>query len=375
MPAHGVRLYYNRPVLDLTLENVAITRGALAISALQFTFARGTHTALLGPSGGGKSTILALLEGTARPARGRVLIGARDATKARPSARPLFHSRRTEEIRGGRSVRHVLVAAARTQRGLDYQERMEEIQRIGTAWDLERLLDARARELSSGDALRLRLAQILLLRPAILLAERLFEPATAGTADALEDRFWRQLRDDGCTVVHEIAKPEELGWADTALLVADGRIVASGTPRQVEASAPSPALAALFGPANAIPVVVSGHDVRSALGTWSVDPSPFEGSGVALAHPWDFAIASPGEESDFLLGIEEARFLGWTWEITGLVSGGTRLRLWAGAAMRPTKGRLLPVRFDPSRIRLFAAESAPSLGVPTDGVPPRDEAR
>jgi ABC-type Fe3+/spermidine/putrescine transport system ATPase subunit len=304
-----------------------------------------------------------------------VLIGARDATATRPGARPLFHSARTEAISGRRSVRHVLVAAARTRRGLDSEDRMEEITRVGTAWNLEPLLDARARELSTGDALRLRLAQILLLRPAVLLAERLFESATAGTADALEDRFWRQLRADGCTVVHEIARPEELGWADNALLVDEGRIVGSGTPRQVAATAPSPALAALFGPANLIPVVVSGHDVRSALGTWSVDDAPFEGSGVALAHPWDFAVSSDGEESDFLFGIDEARFLGWTWELAGFVSGGTLLRIWVEAEMRPTKGRLLPLRFDPSRFRLFSAASAPSFAVPTDLVPPRSETR
>lgn len=362
-------------MLDLTLENVAASRGALAISGWTVAFPRGTHTALIGPSGSGKSTILALLEGSLRPDSGRVMIGARDATKTRPSARPLFHSARTEEIPGRRSVRHVLVAAARTRRGLDYEERMEEIERASKAWDLEPLLDRRARELSSGDALRLRLAQIQLLRPAVLLAERLFERATAGTVDAIEDRFWRALRADGCTIVHEIARPEELGWADNALLVERGRIIASGTPRQVEASAPTPALAALFGPTSAIPVVVAGHDVRSPLGTWTVDHAPFEGTGLALAHPWDFTVATAGEESDFLFGIEEARFLGWTWELAGTVSGGTLLRVWADADVHPTRGRLLPMRFDPSRFRLFPAAGAPPFGAPTDAVPPRAESR
>ncbi|HEY0592729.1 MAG TPA: ATP-binding cassette domain-containing protein [Thermoanaerobaculia bacterium] len=370
-----MRLYYNPPVLDLTLENVALRRGALAISGLDATFPRGTHTALIGPSGAGKSTILALLEGSVRPDAGTVRIGARDATKTRPAARPLFHTARTEEIPPRRSVRHVLVAAARTRRGLDYEERMEEIERASKAWDLEPLLDRRARELSSGDALRVRLAQILLLRPAVLLAERLFEGATAGTMDALEDPFWRQLRADGCTIVHEIARPEELGWADNAMLVDAGRIAASGTPRQLEATAPTPALAALFGPTSAIPVVVSGHDVRSPLGTWTVDHAPFEGTGLALAHPWDFTVASAGAESDFLLGIEEARFLGWTWELAGVVTGGTLIRVWVDADVHPTRGRLLPMRFDPSRFRLFPAAGAPRFDAPTDAVPPRAESR
>lgn len=366
---------YNPRVLDLALDAVAFARGTLSIPGLSVSFPRSSHTALIGPSGSGKSTILALLEGSERPHAGRVIVGQRDATRARPGARPLFHTTRTQLVPGRWSVRHVLVAAARARRGLDYEDRIAEIERIAGEWQLERLFDVRARELSSGEALRLRLAQILLLRPAVLLAERLFASATAGTADALEDRFWRQLRVDGCTVVSEVTRPEELGWASRALLMERGSIVASGSPRELEASAPSPGLAALFGPASAIPVAIAGTEVRSALGVWSVDPAPFQGNGVALAHPWDFSLPATGEESDFLFGIEEARFLGWAWELTGIVSGGTLLRVWVEAAARPSKGKLLAMRFEPSRFRLFPAEMAPRLGVPTDVVPSRADSR
>jgi ABC-type sugar transport system ATPase subunit len=362
-------------VLDLALDGVTLDRGGLSIAQLSATFPRSSHTALIGPSGSGKSTLLALLEGTARPASGRVVIGRRDATKMRPAARPLFHSARTRTIPGRWSVRHALVAAARARRGLDYEDRVEEISRVAAAWRIDSLLDRRGRELSSGEALRVRLAQILLLRPAVLLAERLFAPATAGTADELEDRFWRQLRADGCTVVHEIARPEELGWAEGALLLDGGAVVASGSPRDLERTAPTAALAALFGPLSAIPIVLEGDEARSALGTWRVETPPFQGNGVALAHPWDFVRAEAGEESDFIFGIDEARFLGWTWELTGIVSGATLLRVWVDAAEHPSKGRLLPLRFDASRFRLFPAEAAPRLSAPTDVIPLRSESR
>lgn len=361
-------------MLDLSVDRISVTRGAFAIADLSLAFPRGSQTVLIGPSGSGKSTLLAILEGTVRPSSGRVVIGARDATRTGAARRPVVHTFRSQPVPGRWSVRHALVAAARTRRGLDAEDRIAEIERVAAEWELDALADRRARELSTGDALRLRLAQLLLLRPPILLAERLFATATAGTADAIEDRFWRQLRADGCTVVHEIARPEEMGWADRAVVLDGGAVAAEGTPRQVAATAPAPGLAALFGPASAIPIEIEDTEARSALGTWRVDPAPFQGSGVALAHPWDFTLAAPGDESDFIFGIEEARFLGWTWELTGLVSGGTLLRVWIGADAHPSKGRLLPLRFDPSRFRLFEGGGAPRP-VPTDAVPSRAESR
>jgi spermidine/putrescine transport system ATP-binding protein len=362
-------------VLDLLLDDVTFERGGLSIARLSATFPRSSHTALIGPSGAGKSTLIALLDGTVRPASGRVVIGQRDATKVRPAARPLFHSGRSENLPGRWSVRHVLVAAARSRRSLDYEDRLEEISRTAAAWRIDSLYDRRVRELSSGEALRVRLAQILILRPAVFLAERLFAPATAGTPDQLEDRFWRQLRTDGCTVIHEITRPEELGWADRALLVDRGAIAGSGSPRDLERAAPTADLAALFGPVSAIPLVIEGNGVRSAIGEWSVEAPSFQGNGVALAHPWHFAPAKPGEESDFIFGIDEARFLGWTWELTGIVSGATLLRVWVDAGQHPSKGRLLPLRFDPSLFRLFPADAAPRLSAPTDLIPPRSVSR
>jgi ABC-type sugar transport system ATPase subunit len=362
-------------VLDLALDRVALRRGDLTIRDLTASFPAGSHTALVGATGSGKSTVLALLEGSLRPVSGRVLIGQRDATPLKPAARPVLHSLRTEAIPGRRTVKHVLIAAARSRKGLDYEDRMAEIERAAQAWSLTPLLDRRARDLSPGERLRVRLAQILLLRPAVLLAERLFEPATAGTALEVEDRFWRQLRADGCTVVHEVARTEEIGWADRAALIDDGLLAASGSPREVERLAPTPRLASLFGPSSLVPVTIVGDEVRSAIGTWTLDAPPFQGNGIAVASAWHFTPAAAGQESDFLLGIEEARFLGWAWELTGMVSGATLLRVWAGPDERLARGKILPIRMEPSRFRLFPAAEAPVLGAPTDVIPPRSESR
>ncbi|HVR42558.1 MAG TPA: ATP-binding cassette domain-containing protein [Thermoanaerobaculia bacterium] len=360
-------------MIELAIEGVAYRRGRLDVEGLSVAFPRSTHTSLAGPPGGGKSSILHLLEGSLRPRRGRIVAGTRDITHTRPAARPFVHSASTAVSPSRWSVRHALVAAARTRRGLDFEDRIAEVRRLAEEWGLTPLLDARLREISTHERLRARLVQLLLIRPAVLLAERPF--ALIGTATGDEDRFWRMLRADGCTIVHEISRPEEIGWADRVVLVEGGAAVDAGNPRQALADPPTAALGAALAEASSIPIEISGTTVRSPIGEWTADPPPFQGSGTALARPWSFEIAPPDEESDFLFGIEEARFLGPRWELTGIVTGGGLLRIWVAADERPTKGRLLPIRFDPSSLRLYPGGAPLSLGAPLDVVPSRRDSR
>lgn len=347
-------------MLDLTLVDVAYRRESLRVEGLNARFPASSHTALVGSPASGKSAILELFDGSLRADSGRVLFGGRDVTGSRAGTRPAVHSGRTEDPPQRWSVRHVLVGAARTRRGLDFEDRRDEVDRTASEWGLAPLLDRKLRMLSTHERLICRLAQIILLRPAVLLAERLFAGATSGTSDALADRFWRRLRADGVTVLHEISHPAEIGWCDRVALVAGGLVVAAGTPTEVVSRSPSAELAEMVAPSTAIPVRVRGTTVEAPIGSWELASPAFEGPGVAIARPWDFSIAPPGEESDFLFGIEEARFLGPRWELTGLLTGGTILKVWVEPEVRPAKGKLLPMRFRSEALQIFATER--SLG-------------
>lgn len=343
-------------MLDLALEDVSYRRDPLRVEGLSVRFPASTHTALVGSPASGKSAILELFEGSLRADAGRILFGGRDVTAARAGTRPAVHSGWTEEPPLRWSVRHVLVAAARTRRSLDFEDRRDEVDRTANEWGLAPLLDRKLRRLSTHQRLICRLAQLILLRPAVLLAERLFAGATSGTSDALQDRFWRRLRAEGATVIHEISHPAEIGWCDRVALIAGGRVLASGAPTEVVFRSPSPELAELVAPSTAIPVRIRGTTVESPIGSWDLPSAKFEGPGVAIGRPWDFSVAAAGEESDFLFGIEEARFLGPRWELTGILTGGTILKVWVDAETRPAKGKLLPMRFRPEALQVFATE-------------------
>ena len=82
---------------------------------------------------------------------------------------------------------------------------MTEFDLVCRHWELNIMLDRRLRDLSSGERLRVRLAEIELLRPAVLLLERLFESASTAESVEFSDRFFRTLRAIGTTIIHEPA--------------------------------------------------------------------------------------------------------------------------------------------------------------------------
>ncbi|MFN2237932.1 MAG: ATP-binding cassette domain-containing protein [Thermoanaerobaculia bacterium] len=340
-------------MLDLTLDRILSPR--LGPDPLSLSFPRSEHVALVGPPASGKTTLLAILHGSVRVYGGSVSVGGRDVTGTRASRRPLFHSLLTDPPSARWSVRRLLIRAARTRVGLSLPERIAAIEEVSESWRIANLLDRRCRDLSSHELLATRLAQIELFRPAVLLAERMFERASAGSADELEEKFWSLMRAAGCTVIHELSHPDEIAWADRVVLLERGKVVIEAQPREAYSAAPF-ALASLLAPTSSFPVIVRNGQIESPIGFWKISSPPFEGKGFALVHPADFELVGAGEESDFFVNVAEARFFSGRWEVRGTLSGGTVLRVWLPPDQQIRRGKLLPLRLDPERMRLFPVE-------------------
>ena len=71
-------------VVDLTKNYGPVT----ALDGVSFSIPRGSYSVLLGPSGGGKTTLLRLIGGFVRPTRGRVLLHGQDVSDKPPNKRP-----------------------------------------------------------------------------------------------------------------------------------------------------------------------------------------------------------------------------------------------------------------------------------------------
>lgn len=335
-------------MLDVALENVTLDN---RLRGITLTFARSTHTAIIGPPASGASTLLRTIAGELRPASGEIRIGARTVTKLSANRRPLLFVTSRIDAPGRWSVGHLLIAAVR-QRTLDRIDRHREYELAIAKWTLNDLVERPLRTLSSSESAIAQLGRIELLRPGIVIADRLLEHLNPAVATSIADEFYRTLRVIGTTLISAPASVPELGLMDRIVVLDRGRVVQEGSPASVYRRPNSEASAMATGEVNAIPITVRGEVVESAIGSWSAHTT-FQGSGVALARPEDFSIAAAGEESDLIFGIEEASFRDGRWIATGILTGAINLRVALPGDLAVHKGRLVPLRYDSSRFVLL----------------------
>ncbi len=210
----------------------------LALSSVSFTALPGEVTALLGPNGAGKSTTIACATGLLSPDAGRVRVFGTDPTRATADQR----SRVGVMLQDGG-----LTSGATPAQLLRYAAAMttsprspHELADILGITDFERTI---VRRLSGGQKQRLALALALLSAPDLLFLD---EP-TAGMDAAVRRRTRELIRaevDRGAAVVlttHAIDDVRAL--ADRVVVIAQGRVIADGSPDQVvdqlEGSGPS----------------------------------------------------------------------------------------------------------------------------------------
>jgi iron complex transport system ATP-binding protein len=189
----------------------------------------GELVALVGPNGGGKTSLLralARIEG----AGGKVMIDGEDVDASPPARRRRLLSflPASRDMTWPISVRDVIAL------GLDRPD----ARRIGyliEQFELERLADRPVNRLSTGERARVLMARALTARPiALLLDEPLSNLDPYWVLRFLEQ--FRMAADEGQIVLVALHDLSLLGRFDRALLIADGKIQMSETPANLVAS-------------------------------------------------------------------------------------------------------------------------------------------
>jgi ABC-2 type transport system ATP-binding protein len=200
----------------------------IAVDGASFSAAAGAVTAVLGPNGAGKTSTIECCEGLRRPDGGRISVLGHDPVRDGDWLRP----RVGVMLQGGgmpgaaRAGDVLTLAASMYARPRDPGE-------LIAALDLTGQLRTPVRRLSGGQQQRLALAVALVGRPLVAFLD---EP-TAGLDPQARIVVWdliRDLRSSGVAVVlttHLLDEAERL--ADQVVLMAAGRVVAAGTPREL----------------------------------------------------------------------------------------------------------------------------------------------
>lgn len=174
--------------MTLTVERIVMP---LAHFTLDVSFATtGVATALYGPSGAGKTTILEIIAGLRRPRAGRIVLGQRvlfDATEreAVPSRhRHVGYVPQDDSLFPHLSVRNNILYGSRARR-----TEANDLERVAAVLEIDHLVGRGVSNLSGGERKRVSLARALLSGPEILLLD---EPL-AGTDAPLRKRVLEYL--------------------------------------------------------------------------------------------------------------------------------------------------------------------------------------
>lgn len=221
--------------MSIRLENISKIFGSkIVLDSINLHFSPKKLTALLGPSGGGKTTLLRIIAGLELPSSGRLEFNGFDFTNTPPKARSvgfvfqhyaLFsHLSVFENVAFGLQVKPKKIRPSK-------QEIKKQVEELLKMVQLEEFANAAPSSLSGGQAQRIALIRALATCPQILLLDEPFSALDRKIRKELRV-FLRKLHDERglCSIFVTHDKEEALDLADEIVIINNGKIEQKGSP-------------------------------------------------------------------------------------------------------------------------------------------------
>ena len=227
--------------IHIEIESLSFARGSRPIfDNVSLKIPRGKITAIMGPSGTGKTTLLKLIGGQLRPDAGTIAIDGQKVHSLSRKALFELRARMGMLFQSGALFTDMSVfenVAFPLQVHTDLPETLirdlvlMKLHAVG----LRGAVDLRPSELSGGMARRVALARAIALDPDILMYDEPFtgqDPIAMGVLINLISRLNKALGHTSIVVSHDIK--ETLSIADYVYILADGKLLAEGTPESLQ---------------------------------------------------------------------------------------------------------------------------------------------
>jgi sulfate transport system ATP-binding protein len=252
----------------------------VALRDVNLSITDGSLTALLGPSGGGKSTLLRIIAGLETPEEGTVTIAGRDVTQLAPQDRGIGfvfqHYAAFRHLTVFENIAFGLRIKPRAERRTK-KEISDRVRELLSLVQLEGFADRYPSQLSGGQRQRMALARSLAIEPNVLLLDEPFGALDAKVRREL--RNWlRHLHDDMhvTTVIVTHDQDEAMEIADSVVILDHGEIQQVGAPSEVYDNPANAFVMGFLGPVNDLDGhLVRPHDVV-------VETSPIENGEEAI---------------------------------------------------------------------------------------------
>ena len=216
---------------DIAVEIISLAKSygsVVALNSVNLRIESGRYFVLLGPSGGGKTTLLRLIGGFIRPSQGRVLLHGHDVSELPPNKRPTSMVFQSFALFPHMTVAKNVGYGLRLRKlpGSEVLERVDEmLEMVG----LTGLGGRMPHELSGGQQQRVQLARSLVLETDILLLDEPLAALDAKLHKSMCIELKRLQEKVGITFIHVTHNQEEaMTVADDMAIIADGRLVEAG---------------------------------------------------------------------------------------------------------------------------------------------------
>jgi branched-chain amino acid transport system ATP-binding protein len=209
--------------------------GLLAVDRASFSADAGRITALIGPNGAGKTTLFAIVTGFLPPSAGRIFYAGSDITGELPPRLARRGIARTFQIVqpfAGLTVHENIAVGAHLSRP-SRADALAAAADVARSVGLGDLLDRPAASLTISGRKRLELARALAIEPKLLLLDEVLAGLNPSEIRDVVPVI-RAIRDRGVAIVMiEHVMQAVMSLAEQVYVLAEGRIIAEGSPRAI----------------------------------------------------------------------------------------------------------------------------------------------
>ena len=221
----------------LRAENLAKSyKDRQVVKDVSLSIDSGQVVGLLGPNGAGKTTCFYMIVGLVRADQGRIHIDDQDVSHMAMHGRALAglgYLPQEASIFRKLSVRDNIMAILELRKDLDKARREEQLENLLREFHITHIRDSLGMSLSGGERRRVEIARALATNPKFILLDEPFagvDPISVGDIK----QIIQHLKSMGIGVLitdHNVR--ETLDICETAYIVNEGTIIASGTPQEV----------------------------------------------------------------------------------------------------------------------------------------------
>ena len=259
----------------------------LAIDGIGLALAEGSHTAIVGPSASGKSTLLRVIAGFEEPDAGEVMLAGETLADGRVMIPA--HRRGIGYVAQDGALFPHLAVADNIAFGLARRDpdRATQVARLMDMVGLDPSTGARRPDqLSGGQQQRVAVARALAQRPRLMLLDEPFSALDTNLRTVTRKAITEVLRAAIITkilVTHDQA--EALSFADRVAVLQAGRLVQFGTPRDLYQRPDTPSVATYLGDAVLLGAEVADGWAECAVGRVPVEAGDRRGPAQIMLRP------------------------------------------------------------------------------------------